>query len=293
MRTLLCVLAAGWSLNAQGKPMTGCADLRSLTNHEISIAIATPVAETPAAPAHCRLVGQILPQVGFEVRMPAEWNGRFLMVGNGGYAGEPTENHMGQYGKYMKRGYAVAATDTGHSAITEPLGTFASDRQKLLDYAFRSLHVTAEASKLVLRTYYGAGPAKSYFEGCSTGGRQGLILAQRFPEDFDGITVGAPVLNFTGTMMRFVQVAKALKAAPIATGKMAALAAKIYETCDARDGLKDGIIDDPRRCDFQPARDLPKCEAGADRADCFTAAPMGALEKIYGAVRSQGKRIFP
>ena len=145
----------------------------------------------------------------------------------------------------------------------------------------------------MLRAYYGSAPVKSYFEGCSTGGRQGLILAQRFPDDFDGITVGAPVLNFTGTMMRFTQAAKALKAAPIATGKLAALAARIYDACDAKDGLKDGIIDDPRRCDFQPARDLPKCEAGADRPDCFTLAQIATLEKIYGEVSSGGKRIFP
>jgi feruloyl esterase len=294
MRILLALLAAS-VLWAQNRPVTGCAGLRSLTNNQISVAVAVPLAETAEAPAHCRVFGQVLPQVGFEVRMPAEWNGRFAMVGNGGFAGEPTDSRARavQYGRYLKRGYAVAATDTGHSNITQPIGAFATDRQQLLDYAFRSLHVTAEASKLVLRTYYGTAPEKSYFEGCSTGGRQGLILAQRFPNDFDGITVGAPVLNFTGTMMRFVQAAKALRSAPIATGKLPALAARIYETCDAKDGLKDGLIDDPRRCDFQPARDLPKCEAGADQPDCFTAAQIGALEKIYGEVASAGQRIFP
>ncbi len=296
MRILLATLAACVALCAQNKAVTRCADLRSLTSNEVTIAVAMPIAETAGAPAHCRVFGQVLPEVGFEVRMPAEWNGRFVMIGNGGYAGEPTDSQgrVNQYGRYMKRGYAVAATDTGHSAITDqPLGIFATDRQKLLDWAFRSLHVTAEASKLVLRTYYGMAPAKSYFEGCSTGGRQGLILAQRFPNDFDGITVGAPVLNFTATMLRFVQAAKALKAAPVASNKLPALAAKIYEGCDAKDGLKDGVIDDPRRCDFQPARDLPKCEAGADRPDCFTAAQITALEQMYAEVKSQGKRIFP
>src|SRR5450631_4033041 len=179
MRILPAMLAAACVLCAQNKPVTGCADLRSLTNSQMSVAIAVPVAETPQAPAHCRVFGQVLPQVGFEVRMPADWNGRFAMIGNGGYAGEPTDNagRLAQYGRYMKRGYAIAATDTGHSGFTEPLGTFAADRQKLLDYAFRSLHVTAEASKFVLHAYYGTAPSKSYFEGCSTGGRQGLILA--------------------------------------------------------------------------------------------------------------------
>ncbi len=294
MRFFPALLAAG-VLCAQNKPVTGCPDLRSLTNNQMSIAIAAPVAESQIAPAHCRVFGQILPQVGFEVRMPAEWNGRFMLVGNGGYAGEPTDSQgrLNQYGRYMKRGYAVAATDTGHSAITEPLGTFATDRQKLLDYAFRSLHVTADAAKLVLRTYYGAAPQKSYYEGCSTGGRQGLILAQRFPEDFDGIIAGAPVLNFTGTMLHYVQAAKALKTTPLSTAKLPALAAKIYESCDAKDGLKDGIIDDPRRCDFQPSRDLPKCGAGADRPDCFTAPQITTLERLYAEVQSNGKKIFP
>ncbi len=289
------MLAAAGILCAQNKPVTGCADLRSLTSNQITVAIAVPVAETPNAPAHCRVFGQVLPAVGFEVRMPADWNGRFAMVGNGGFAGEPTDSlaRAGQYARYMKLGYAVAATDTGHSNITEPQGTFATDRQKLLDWAFRSLHVTAETAKFVLRAYYGIAPSKSYFEGCSTGGRQGLILAQRFPNDFDGITVGAPVLNWTGTMLHYVQAAKALKDAPVSSAKLPALAARIYDACDAKDGLKDGLIDDPRRCDFQPARDLPKCEAGADRPDCFTAAQIGTLDKLYGEVASGGKRIFP
>ena len=295
MRIFPALLVAG-ALCAQNKvPVTGCPDLRSLTNNQMSIAIAAPVAEGPLAPAHCRVFGQVLPQVGFDVRMPAEWNGRFMLIGNGGYAGEPTDSQfrLNQYGRLLKRGYAVAATDTGHSAITEPLGTFAADRQKLLDFAFRSLHVTADAAKLVLRTYYGSAPQKSYYEGCSTGGRQGLILAQRFPDDFDGIVAGAPVLNFTGTMMQYVQAAKALKATPLPAAKLPLLAAKIYDACDAKDGLKDGIIDDPRRCDFKPARDLPKCEAGADRPDCFTAPQIGTLEKLYAEVQSNGKKIFP
>jgi feruloyl esterase len=193
----------------------------------------------------------------------------------------------------MRRGYAAAATDTGHSNITDPGGTFAADRQKLLDYAFRSLHVTAEAAKTLLRAYYGNPPAKSYFEGCSTGGRQALILAQRFPNDFDGITAGAPVLNFTGTMLHFIQSAQANSKGPLTPAQMPALAAKIYESCDAKDGLKDGIIDDPRRCEFQPSRDLPRCEAGADRPDCFTAAQIASLEAFYNEVKSDGKKIYP
>src|SRR5205807_9011923 len=111
--------------------------------------------------------------------------------------------------------------------------------------------------------------------------------------DLDGMSVGAPVLNFTGSMLRFVQAAKALKTAPIGAAKLPTLASRIYDKCDAIDGIKDGVIDDPRRCDFQPARDLPKCDAGADRADCFTGPQVGALEALYSDVKSQGKTVFP
>ena len=276
------------------KPAMGCGDLRSLTNNEISIASALLVPATADAPEHCRVSGQVLPQVGFEVGLPTQWNGRFYMFGNGGYAGEALDSpaRRATAARAMRLGYATAQTDTGHSAATEPLGAFAADRQKLLDYAFRSLHVTAEAAKLLVRTYYGGAPTRSYFEGCSTGGRQGLILAQRFPADFDGIVVGAPVLNFSGTMVAYANDAQALRAAPIPASKLPLLAEKIYAQCDAQDGLKDGLIDDPRRCGFEATRDLPQCDAG-DQPGCFTAGQIGALEKIYGDVVSQGKRIFP
>ena len=272
----------------------GCGDLRSLTNYEVSIASAILVAATADAPEHCRVSGQVLPQVGFEVSLPTQWNGRLYMFGNGGYAGEALDSpaRRATAARAMRRGYAAAETDTGHSTATEPLGTFAADRQKLLDYAFRSLHVTAEAAKLLVRSYYGGPPTRSYFEGCSTGGRQGLTLAQRFPADFDGIVVGAPVLNFSGTMVAYANDVQALKAAPIPTSKLPLLADKIYAQCDEKDGLKDGVIDDPRRCGFQPSRDLPKCDGG-DQPGCFTAGQIATLETIYGDVVSQGKRIFP
>jgi feruloyl esterase len=287
-------LCAGLIGAQNAKPVIGCGDLRSLTNYQVSIAAALLVPATADAPEHCRVSGQVLPQVGFEVGLPTQWNGRLYMFGNGGYAGEALDSaaRRATEARAMRLGYAAAETDTGHSAVTEPLGTFAVDRQKLLDYAFRSLHVTAEAAKLLVRAYYGGPPTRSYYEGCSTGGRQGLILAQRFPADFDGIVVGAPVLNFSGTMMAYANDVQALRAAPIPTSKLPLLAGKIYEQCDEKDGLRDGLIDDPRRCGFQPSRDLPKCDGG-DQPGCFTAAQIAALETIYGDVVSQGKRIFP
>jgi feruloyl esterase len=277
------------------QPKIACSDLRSLTGYEFTVESATLVPATADIPEYCRVKGQIQPEILFEVNLPAVWNRRFYMTGNGGYAGESLDapQRAGQRNNAMRRGFVSAATNTGHDSSVEPLGAFAVNRQKLLDYAFRSLHTTAETGKRVAAAYYGSRPLRSYFEGCSTGGRQALILAQRFPEDFDGIVAGAPVLNFSGTMVGYVKMAQALAAAPIPFGKLALLAERIYAHCDEKDGLKDGLIDDPRRCDFRPARDLPACAAGTDDAGCFTQGQIGTLEKIYGDVMVGGKRFFP
>ncbi len=276
-------------------PKCACADLRSLTNYDFSIESATLIPATADAPERCRVKGLIQPEIQFEVNLPARWNRRFYMFGNGGYAGESLDapNRLGQRNAAIRRGFVVADTNTGHDSATEPLGTFAVNRQKLLDYAFRSLHTTAETGKRIAEAYFGAKPTRSYYEGCSTGGRQGLILAQRFPDDFDGIVAGAPVLNFSGTMIGYTQTLQALAAAPIPYAKLQLLAEKIYAQCDEKDGVKDGLIDDPRKCQFCPSCDLPQCAAGTDKADCFTAAQLSALEKVYGDVKSQDKRIFP
>jgi feruloyl esterase len=278
-----------------GAPKMVCAELVSLTGFDFTVESAVAVAAEGGTPEFCRVMGQILPEIRFEVALPVSWNRRFLMTGNGGFAGDTLESpqRIRLRSIAMRRGFAAAVTNTGHDARDEPLATFAVNRQKLLDYAFRSLHVTGEAGKRITAAYYGASPSKSYFQGCSTGGRQALILAQRFADDFDGIVAGAPVLNFSGTMMSYAQRVKALRAAPVPYAKIAALAGRIYALCDGKDGLKDGVIDDPRRCDFQPSRDLPRCAEGGDNAGCFTEAQIGALETIYGDLSAGGKRIFP
>jgi Tannase and feruloyl esterase len=122
-----------------------------------------------------------------------------------------------------------------------------------------------------------------------------LVEAQRFPEDFDGLIIGAPVLNHTGTLMRSVWNAQAMIGpGDIASNKLPTLANAVYKKCDGNDGLEDSLIDDPRRCGFDPASDLPKCPAGTDNADCFTVAQLESLKKVYGGVRnSAGKLLFP
>jgi feruloyl esterase len=154
--------------------------------------------------------------------------------------------------------------------------------------------VTAVAGKQITAAYYGSAPVRSYFQGCSTGGRQALILAQRFPDEFDGIVAGAPVLNFSATMTSFAYREQALAAAPVPYAKLSTLAERIYALCDDKDGLKDGLIDDPRRCDFKPSRDLARCTGGGDdQPTCFTDAQIGTLEKVYRDIVVDGKRFFP
>jgi len=284
------------SLNdgAAVKPKRDCGALVSLTGYEFSIESATLVPSSGDLPEYCQITGQILPEVRFELSLPTSWNNRFYMFGNGGYAGETltAAPRVNTRNTALKALFAVAQTNTGHDGANEPLGAFAVNRQKLLDYAFRAVHVTAETSKRVIREYYGASPARSYFDGCSTGGRQGLISAQRFPDDFDGIVVGAPVLDFTGTMTNYVSIVRALEAAPVPLEKLKIIAERVYAKCDGADGLVDGLIDDPRRCDFDAARELPICANDVDAKDCFTSAQIRTLNVIYRGAESGGKRIF-
>jgi Tannase and feruloyl esterase len=278
-----------------GKPAMACSELRALTSNTLSVIGATVIPASANAPEHCRVSMMVQPEINIEVNLPAEWNGRLYMFGNGGWAGESFEaaGRVNSRALGLRAGFVTAATDTGHSAALEPGASFALNRQKLLDFGFRSLHVTAETAKQIARAYYGAAPAKSYYQGCSQGGRQGLTIAQRFPNDFDGIVAGSPSVDQVGTHLARAYWMKGLAATPFPPAKLGLLAQRVYEQCDAKDGLKDGLIDDPRRCDFKPARDLPRCAEGADQPDCFTARDVAALDLIYGDVMSQGKRLFP
>jgi feruloyl esterase len=277
------------------QPRTSCAGLVALTGYEFSVYSAVIVPASPTAPEHCRVDLLVQPDMNIEVNLPTRWNGRLYMFGNGGFAGESFEaaGRAANRSRGLKAGFVTAATDTGHSAQREPGGTFAVNRQKLLDFGFRSLHVTAETAKRVIAAYYSESLTKAYFDGCSTGGRQALMLAQRFPADFDGIIAGSPGLNYTGGQLARVYWKQGLAANPLPAAKLNLLATRVYEQCDAKDGLRDGLIDNPLRCDFRPARDLPHCEGAGDGPDCFTSNQIAALDRLYGDVPRQGKRYFP
>ena len=280
---------------AQVKPRGSCAALVELTGYEFSVTTAVVVPASSDAPEHCRVSGLIQPEIRFEVSLPAVWNGRLYMFGNGGYAGEALDatGRVTTAKRALARGFAAAQMNTGHDASVEPLGTFAASPQKLVDYAYRGVHVTALTARRIAQAYYGAAPRRSYFDGCSTGGRQGLISAQRFPDDFDGIVVGAPVLNFSGTMISYHAIQRALAASPIPPPKLRVLADAVSAKCDAVDGLKDGLIEDPRRCGFSVSTDVPRCADDVDGPACFTSSQLRALETIYGGVTRNGTQFFP
>ena len=281
---------------AMGAPAKACAELRNRPLEDVVALRATAVPESSAAPAHCRVSGTIAPAIAFEVSLPERWNGRFYMIGNGGHAGEALDNpgRMAQRDAALGVGFAFAQTNTGHYASEEPGGSFAvSDPQKAIDYAYRAVHVTATTAKALTADYYGRAADYSYWNSCSNGGRQGLIEAQRFPDDFDGVIANAPWVDQTGFTLGALWNQRALEEAPVSAAKVALVAERVMATCDAIDGLKDGLIDDPRNCNFDVARDVPVCVAGADTDQCLTPAQAGTFAKIYGGPMSRGKPVFP
>jgi feruloyl esterase len=281
---------------ADTHPRRACAALRDEGGGDLTI-MAAELARAPAdGPEYCRITGVIAPEIQFEIDLPTGWNRRFYMFGNGGYAGEDLNAPIRQTlsANALRAGFVTAQTNTGHDAAREPLATFApGSLQKTIDYAFRAVHRTVVAAKALADAYYGRPVTFSYWDSCSTGGRQGLMSAQRFPEDFDGIIAGAPVRNFVDTMVNYVWNAQSLDGVGLSVAKMKTVAEGAYARCDAQDGLRDGLIEDPRKCDFAPARDIAQCKAGEDGETCLTAAQAAAIEKIYaGITLPDGKKFF-
>jgi len=282
------------------QPHKTCEDLGKFKSKELAQIAAAAMPAANGAPAHCRVTGVISPEIAFEVSLPSKWNGRFYMIGNGGHAGEALDDagRVAQRNDALRLGFAFAQTNTGHDARKEPGGTFVmSNPQKAIDYAWRAVHLTATTAKDITKEYYGKSISKAYWNSCSNGGRQGLIEAQRFPDDFDGIVANAPWVDQTGFTIGSLWNQKALsqdalKNAPVSAAKLALVADKVMAKCDAIDGLKDGLIDDPRKCNFNPARDVPACAAGTDGADCLTPAQAETVAKIYSGPISNGKPFF-
>jgi feruloyl esterase len=246
-------------------------------------------------PAFCQVHGIIAPtahsQIHFEVWLPAEgWNGKLELVGNGGLAGTIGYAAMGTA---VRNGFASASTDTGHTA-TEP-ATWLADRDRVIDYSYRGLHLTTVDAKGIVQAYYTAQAKQSYYTGCSTGGKQGLMEAQRFPADFDGILAGDAANFWTHQMASEVWngVATSTPETNLPKDKLQLLENATVKACDMLDGAADGLVSDPIHCHFDPAK--LQCAVGtADQSACLTATQVAAVKKLYGGVTtSKGKSVYP
>jgi feruloyl esterase len=302
MRSLLILMLAAPAWAATCEDLTSSVRLpdTTITSAEsVKAGTFTPAApagannnakQAPASyadlPEFCRVRATIKPtsdsDIQIEVWMPSmNWNGKLEGNGNGGWTGSinPATLAVG-----LRRGYATAMTDTGHEGGS---GSFALGHpEKLIDFGYRSTHAMTVNAKAIVKAFYGREPGISYFNGCSAGGKQGLTEAQLFPGDYSGIISGAPGNNWTHMMAQIVWVAQAVHkddASYIPPAKYPALHQAALAACDAKDGVKDGVIDDPTKCKFDPK--AIQCK-GADAPSCLTAPQVEAARKIYSPLKN-------
>jgi feruloyl esterase len=312
MVSFLVVMAAAAfavSASAPKAPLLqqpACDPLRTLSLQRATITAVEPVAAGAQAPgrgrggaaaplpAHCRVAVTLTPSadshIEMELWLPSEnWNGKFLAVGNGGWAGSISFDAMASG---LRRGYATASNDTGHKGGSAAFAV--GHPEKLVDFGYRAMHEMAVQSKALIQAFYRRAPALSYYQGCSTGGRQGMMAAQRFPEDFDAIVAGAPVYNMVHLNVSQVSLQVGMLKNPsslVPPEKRTLFANAVVAACDPRDGVTDGIISQPRACKFDPA--VLACKAG-DGLDCLTAAQVENARSAYAPVTTKsGALVYP
>jgi len=295
---LFCTFLAGLPAWADPK----CEALNHLNLPGIAIKSAMPVAAglfslpnrpgSPqvSVPAFCRVVGTVLPELNFELWMPAQWNHKYVAVGNGGLAGNLSYNGMVNP---LERGYAAASTDTGHIGDGRDGSWALGHLGRVLNFGQNGVHLMAVANKAILHAYYGSAPVHSFFNGCSYGGKQALTEVQRYPKDFDGVIAGDPANWWTRHYSAsHIWIAQAMEGdGYIPPTKVPILADAVNKACDALDGIKDGVLTDPRRCHFDPAS--IQCRSG-DGAFCLTAAQVQTVRKIWsGPHDALGQTLYP
>jgi feruloyl esterase len=309
---ILCFSLGSSRVSAAAEPVRQCSELADLKfEGNTSVAKAELVSDgmiakaspqsIPDLPELCRVIGVSKPtedsNINFEVWLPTKtWNGRFLSAGEGAFAGYINYARDGQDGtliENVKRGYATASTDTGH-VITDEFWAI-GHRERVIDFGYRAKHLVTVAAKGLIAAFYGKGPDFSYHNSCSTGGRQGLIEMQRYPDDFDGFVVGSPASFLTNQYTYRAWMAQLLLApgtesfTPV---KLATIQAAAAAACDKLDGAPDGLIEDPRKCNFDPSVLL--C-TGDVNDKCLTPQQVDLTKKLYGTLLSPttGKEIYP
>lgn len=294
---LLCAFPpASPAADTRGAP-DECAVLAALDFTEaVGAAMRLEATREPAAdglPARCRVTGRIAPEIGVEIWLPVDgWNAKLLVAGCYGLCGSIRTD---QFEDAAARGYATATTDGGHSEAKYPDSRWALDNVALEeDFGHRAVHLTTVLARALVEAFYGEHPSQAYFRGCSTGGRQALVSAMRYPDDFDGIIAGAPFHQMLSVphMIWADRANTAPDGRPVlGVEQFQRLHAAALETCDAADGLTDGIVGDPERCEVRPAA-LACTEER--REDCLSSAQVRAAELIYqGPVNPAGRRLAP
>jgi Tannase and feruloyl esterase len=312
---LFSILFLTAKVNAQTNPAASCESLSKLALPQAKVLAAETV---PAAafklptelppwmagaaqifktlPAFCRVVVQAAPSADSDIRIEvwlpvSNWNLKFQAHGNGGFAGDIDYVHLATS---ILSGYATANTNTGHSASGIDASWALGHPEKVTDFGYRAVHVMTVTAKEVIRAFYSSGPMTSYFLGCSNGGRQALMEAQRFPQDYNGILAGAPAnywSHLVSSGLWDMQATTNDDASYFPAAKIPAIAHAVNSACDAQDGVTDGVLNDPRKCNFKPETML--CKNG-DANDCLTQPQIVALKKIYeGPHDPSGKKIFP
>ena len=303
----ICTLAVLLARSAYGA--APCASLAALTVPDVTIVAATAVPAGPfaipgtrptapvAVPAFCRVQAVLTPtrdsHINIEVWIPEgpAWNGKFQGVGTGGFAGSIS---YGALVEGVRRGYATASTDTGHEGDNLTFG--AGHFEKIVDWAYRSVHLMTDTAKLIVRNHSGRFPDRSYFNGCATGGHQAMMEVQRFPADYDGVVAGNPAADRTNEIVAYLwdwlSTHRRDGTSLIDPAKLQLLTRSAVAACDADDGVTDGVIDDPRRCRFDPA--ALRCK-GPSAAGCLAPEELDAIQKVYAGPKNPrtGKQIFP
>ena len=298
----------------QTSPLTAagasCEDLRSLplaAGHVDAAQIVAPGAFRPpttgggatrnayaSLPSFCRVSATLTPSsdsdIKIEVWLPsAAWNAKLQAVGNGGWAGTISYSALAAA---VSKGYAAVSTDTGHS--TEGASFALGHPEKFIDYSYRSEHEMTVAAKSVIARFYGSRPRLSYFNGCSTGGRQAIVEASRYPDDFDGIVAGAaanPKAHLDAWRIWMAQAMHATGESFVPPAKHRAIHDAVVAKCDAVDGATDGLIENPTQCTFDPSVLL--CKAG-DEPGCLTAAQVKTVRTIMSQPKNRkGEVVFP
>ena len=276
--------------NEEVNPCKECEELMELNLPDVTIISAENI---PEGHPHCRIHGIIGREIKFEILLPQKWNARYIMGGGGGFVGGIANAARSS----VNDGYATSGTDTGHESNGLQADWGLNNMERQLNFGHLAIHRTAEVSKAIIESYYGQFPDYSYFIGCSRGGGQAMMEAQRYPEDFDGIVAGAPAFNWTAFAAEFVQNTKAVYPSNLSDPliyeeHLRILQDEILKQCDMIDGIRDSILNNPAKCNFN-FDELPKCPDDKAGKDCFTTGQIKAIKTIYDGVDLGNKISYP